>query len=353
MAEANKSLNNIKSIFILKRILEHLTKNIYFNIIKYNKRLQNKCRLGIKDYKDLYEKIIIEIVPKKEFYNEDNEYKDEDFINIQEKNKPYFHTYFVDNKSKNEKKEDNKMKIRVVLDYQINSFEGLFKERIIIEKINFIQFVRKDIKDMSEMFLGCTSLKEIIFSNFKTNKVNNMSKMFYGCSSLSELDLSKFNTSNVKYMSYMFYECSLLNKLNLSSFNTNEVSTMDYMFNRCLSLKELNLSCFKTKNVTYMSCMFSGCSSLEILNISNFNTNKVTTMKKMFYECSALKELDLSNFNTEKVTNMKEMFYGCSCLKKLNISNFISNNADMNGMFSLCSKDLEANVLAKIKNDKK
>ena len=52
---------------------------------------------------------------------------------------------------------------------------------------------------MSEMFSGCSLLKEINVSNFNTNNVTNMEGMFYGCSSLKELNLSNFNTNNLSF----------------------------------------------------------------------------------------------------------------------------------------------------------
>ena len=38
--------------------------------------------------------------------------------------------------------------------------------------------------------------------------MNDMSGMFYGWSSLKELNLSNFNTDNVTFYDYMYYTCS-------------------------------------------------------------------------------------------------------------------------------------------------
>ena len=57
-----------------------------------------------------------------------------------------------------------------------------------------------------------------------------MSDMFDGCSSLKELNLKNFNTNNVTDMSYMFYGCSSLTNINLSNFNTNNVNDIIWMF---------------------------------------------------------------------------------------------------------------------------
>ena len=46
-------LKNVKSIYILKKIIYHLVKNIKLDLIKYNKALQRKMIINIEDYKNL------------------------------------------------------------------------------------------------------------------------------------------------------------------------------------------------------------------------------------------------------------------------------------------------------------
>ena len=43
---------NIKSNYILKKILNLIPKNKLLNILKYNKNLQKRLNLSINDYKD-------------------------------------------------------------------------------------------------------------------------------------------------------------------------------------------------------------------------------------------------------------------------------------------------------------
>ena len=43
---------NIKSNYILKKILNLIIKNKLLNILKYNKNLQKRLNLSINDYKD-------------------------------------------------------------------------------------------------------------------------------------------------------------------------------------------------------------------------------------------------------------------------------------------------------------
>ena len=92
------------------------------------------------------------------------------------------------------------------------------------------------------------------------------------------IDLSSFNTSNVKDMSRMFGGCSSLKSIDLSSFNTSNVNNMSYMFSECYSLKSIDLSSFNTSNVKDFNLdnIFYGCESLNKGNIKiNNNQNCV------------------------------------------------------------------------------
>ena len=62
------------------------------------------------------------------------------FININEKNKKYFHIYFNDNKKKEIEntslhRNDNVSKLSIIIDYQIKSSKGLFFNCKCIESI--------------------------------------------------------------------------------------------------------------------------------------------------------------------------------------------------------------------------
>ena len=263
MAEINNNLNKnyilkkIKSKYIVMRIFENLKQIKLLYIIHYNKKYQKLMNIKLKDYKNEFLNIEIEIIPKENLYGQ--------FINHNNKG---LHIYFNDNKEEIKRrklfKDDKVTKIKIIINHKIKSLSRLFSHCKCIKKINFIKFKRDDIKDMSYYFFGCSSLKELNLSNFNTDNLTDISYMFYGCSQLKELNLTNFNTNKVINMSFMFYKCSSLEKLNLSNFNTN--------------------------NVTDMKCMFYECSSLKELNFSNFNTNNVTDMIYMFYKCSSLKE---------------------------------------------------------------
>jgi len=310
--ESVDKLGNLKSKFVLKIIFNSLRRKKLLEIIKYNKKTKNRLDIYINDYmkySEMYSTIEIEAITIKNNYGT--------FININnECEKGYFHIYFNDNKEeikRNHFKENEAVfKIKILIDHQVKSLNQLFKYCNCIESIYFKKCYR-NINDMSYMFCGCTTLKEVNFSKFNTNKVTDMQSMFFRCSSLKELNLSDFNTRNVKNMSYMFSGCSSLKELYLSSFNTNNVIDMSFMFDGCSSLVNLNISSFNTDFVMYMNGMFHGCSSLKTLNLSNFNTNNVINISYIFDGCTSLVNLTASNFELTNCTDKKDMFRGCSC----------------------------------------
>ena len=123
----NINLENIKSDYFLRKIYDNMNKKKSLEIVKYNKKIQNRLNIKIRDYKEYSEtftSIEMEIIPRKNIYGR--------FINIiNENDELYYHIYFNDNineiKNKYEIKEEDKVnKIKIIIDYQIISFEKLF-----------------------------------------------------------------------------------------------------------------------------------------------------------------------------------------------------------------------------------
>ena len=195
-----------------------------------------------------------------------------------------------------------------------------------------------NVKDMTCMFCGCSSLTALDVSGFDTSNVKDMSSMFAGCSSLTALDVSRFDTANVTAMHEMFEGCSSLTELDVSGFDTSNVRRMYDMFTGCSSLTVLDVSGFDTSSVTdEMDAMFEGCSSLTELDLSGFDTSHVPYMRHMFKDCSSLVTLDVSSFDTVEVRSMEGMFDGCASLRALDLRGFDTSTCDMVGMFRGCA----------------
>ena len=219
MKSKNK-YENLKNDYFLQKVFNNIEKKKLLNIVKYNKNIKKRINININDFKEYSEKyssIEIEIKLVNNKYSK--------FINIKDEDEKYYHIYLNNNKEEIEMNNiniDEEIKIiKIIIDYQVKSFEELFDSCDCIESIYFKKFYRNNITNMSDMFSGCSSLKELNLNNFNTNNVTNMESMFSGCSSLKELNFNNFNTNNVTNMRFMFSKCSDDLKMKIKSENKN------------------------------------------------------------------------------------------------------------------------------------
>ena len=91
-AKPNPITEKIKSDYFLQKLYDNMTKKKKLEIVKYNKKIQNRINLSVKNYKEYSETftpIEIEIIPTKDKYGR--------FIYINKNDKLYYHIYFNDN----------------------------------------------------------------------------------------------------------------------------------------------------------------------------------------------------------------------------------------------------------------
>ena len=89
-AKPNPILENIKSRYILSKIYDNMTKKKKLEFVKYNKKIQNRINLSVKNYKEYsetYSSIEIEIIPTKGKYGK--------FIYFDQSDKLFYHIYFM------------------------------------------------------------------------------------------------------------------------------------------------------------------------------------------------------------------------------------------------------------------
>nr|WP_280927559.1 Rib/alpha-like domain-containing protein [Lactobacillus sp. ESL0703] len=117
-------------------------------------------------------------------------------------------------------------------------------------------------------------------NNLDTSAATDMSFMFAGDVSLKNIDLSKFDTSNVTNMKYMFAADTSLTSLDLSKFDTSKVTNMNKMFAADISLNDINFgNNFKTDKVENIadSMMFNETPKEARWN-SDFGVDQPTTV---------------------------------------------------------------------------
>ena len=156
-------LENIKNKYILKKIIMNLDEKLLLKIAKYNNSLQKIFELTIDDYKN-YLLVIIEIEITKKESEEFYYFLNSGYWNYW-KNKPYIHIFFDDSEREMNRnyitEKENVSKIKIILDKNIDSLHRLFEGCYYIESIKFINFKRKNIIKMEDMFGECSSLKKL------------------------------------------------------------------------------------------------------------------------------------------------------------------------------------------------
>jgi surface protein len=102
---------------------------------------------------------------------------------------------------------------------------------------------------MDAMFNDCRKLKRLDMSSFDTSNVTSFPQIFEVCYELEEIKgLENWNTSKGNDFSEMFSGCSSLKELNLSSFDTSNANTNpsgNWVFLRFIS------GCNKLEKITF------------------------------------------------------------------------------------------------------
>ena len=235
-AKEKNILNNIKNDYLLKEIFNILPQIKTLAIIKYNKNIRQRINLDIniyKEYSEKYSTIEIELIPYTNSIGK--------FIDIIKEQEQYYHIYYDDNKEEIKRysldKNDKVSKIKIIIDYPVDSLLDFFSYCKCIYSIYFKKFCRNNIIDMRNVFYKCEA-KKINISNFNTDNVLSMHSMFWGCYNLEEINFPYLNTINVTDMSNMFSNCCSLKEIDLSNFNIINVSDMNNIFDSCSKLKK-------------------------------------------------------------------------------------------------------------------
>ena len=107
----------LKNDYFLRKLFNILLKKKYLDIIKYNKNINDRLNISIKDYKEyseIYSSIEIELKPANNKYGK--------FINIDKENEIYYHIYFNNEKEEIKRNylndNENIKKIKIIIDYQ-------------------------------------------------------------------------------------------------------------------------------------------------------------------------------------------------------------------------------------------
>ena len=177
-----------------------------------------------------------------------------------------------------------------------------------IKSIDFSHFDSSNIKDMSYLFKGCTSLDSVNFKNFNGAAVNNMERMFYNCNKIKSLDLSSFTFENIGKSE--------------DNQDSGEDNGIYAMIGNCFSLISIDLTSFSS-SFLYLSKIFEetrGYLNLNYINLYNselnFDTFAVFTKKRLDFAMSkalyiCTKEDKFSNCDEEYCKELKYLVKVC------------------------------------------
>ncbi len=271
-------------------------------------------------------------------------------------------------------------------------FNG-FSHLASIEHLEY--FDTKYLKDVSQMFLGCSALEEVDISSFRFDDLENASEMFKDCPSLKTIYCNwdfNYYCEYLKDSKDMFAGCTSLVGGNGTAYDAahtdasyarwdisvtrpgyftateNEIygvynekdnSFWIYYDNERLSCHGLTpeewmdashasmratvkiIKCWWWLGNPYPKSTanwFKGFSSATTIDLGGLNTDSVTDMSNMFSGCKVLESVETIDFETGKVTSMKGMFKDCKELLWLDLGDFdMSHVTDASEMFSGCN----------------
>ena len=194
------------------------------------------------------------------------------------------------------------------------------------------------------MFAGCSSLSEITgLSLFDGAATISMDYMFCGCSSLPSIDISPFFLAERKSLDLtsMFEGCSSLREI---TFFHNASDAFPVYSENGSAYSNITL------NKTFYGCSSLKTIDLRFSFPDGSTATPIKGMTQLFYGCTALETADLSSFRPDpdkvNATSLSGLFTGCNALSRVTLGEKLPAvtlpSVEINGhadWFSLLAKD--------------
>lgn len=188
---------------------------------------------------------------------------------------------------------------------------GMFENFICLEEISGQALLNpQNCKNLSRLFAGCRSLRNLNVSHWNTAAATTAEGLFDGCSKLEKLDVSHWKLGKCRNLSAMFRGCEKLQELDVSQWNVGKVRDFSDVFFRCMQLKKLDVSRWNTAAARRMDGMFLRCKMLQDLDVSAWNVWQVEDFSRQFYHCESLKKVNLNAWKMQKDAIVQDMFLG-------------------------------------------
>ncbi|MDE6869281.1 MAG: DUF285 domain-containing protein [Clostridia bacterium] len=156
---------------------------------------------------------------------------------------------------------------------QTVSMANMFYNCDTITSLDFSHFDTSKVTNMRGMFRGCLAFTQFDLSDLDMSKVVNMNSMFESDFRTESIIFpSNCAISSVSDVSAMFAGCESLKELDLSSFDMTNVVSIDYTFFSCDSLKQLRTpKAMGETTIELPSTFWNGYNDIQILNSDEEN----------------------------------------------------------------------------------
>ena len=121
--------------------------------------------------------------------------------------------------------------------------------------------------------------------------------------------------------------------------NIKAGASLGYAFDGMVNLVSVDLTSLDTSATTDMSYMFRGCTSLASINLSCLKTPSLQNTYMAFYNCTSLQTINLTGWDFSGVTDMRQMFASCSVLVSVPFGLTIPSSASATKLFFIDSNE--------------
>lgn len=238
--------------------------------------------------------------------------------------------------------ESAKVKFEYVPDGKQKIKAGFSLKGSTFETFDMTQWDWSEVKNLSNLFATCRSLKQVTLAYCKPYDVGGMFANLdnYNGNSLTEIDLTPIDFSECYSYGSMFRTSYYLeNIIGLDRLNIGNCTNLYGFFGNCKALKNTVIEDIKNwdvSNVHNISNLFESCEKLTDIDLSNWRFNQLRgTIYGLFSGCISLEKVNISNWDFSKVDELSSSFFGgCTSLKEITMNTDISHLTIPSKLFS-------------------
>lgn len=132
--------------------------------------------------------------------------------------------------------------------------------------------IGENVVELISVFQNAESISEIDVSNWNMSQIKDISKLFMGASSLHTIiGLENWTLSKTKRMNQTFKDCTQLKSIDLSKAKFNVLEEAKETFMNAIHLRELNLQNWQNKKLQVYENFLFGNYELSLLNLGSWN----------------------------------------------------------------------------------